>query len=100
MEPFAVGIIAFIALFGLIFLKVPIAFAFAFTGFLGLVYLAGFEPAMSVLTMSIWTGITSYTLMAVPLFILMGLFASNSGIGGGLYNAASKWLGKLPGGLA
>ncbi|MGD9116974.1 MAG: TRAP transporter large permease [Dehalococcoidia bacterium] len=100
MEPFAVGIIAFIALFGLIFLKVPIAFAFAFTGFLGLVYLAGFEPAMSVLSMSIWTGITSYTLMAVPLFILMGLFASNSGIGGGLYNAASKWLGKLPGGLA
>jgi C4-dicarboxylate transporter DctM subunit len=100
MEPFAVGIIAFIALFVLIFLKVPIAFAFAFTGFLGLIYLAGFEPAMSVLTMSIWTGITSYTLMAVPLFILMGLFASNSGIGGGLYNAASKWLGKLPGGLA
>jgi C4-dicarboxylate transporter DctM subunit len=100
MEPFAVGIIAFIALFVLIFLKVPIAFAFAFTGFLGLIYLAGFEPAMSVLTMSIWTGITSYTLMAVPLFILMGLFASHSGIGGGLYNAASKWLGKLPGGLA
>ncbi|MGD9118444.1 MAG: TRAP transporter large permease subunit, partial [Dehalococcoidia bacterium] len=100
MEPFAVGIIAFIALFALIFLKVPIAFAFAFTGFLGLIYLAGFEPAMSVLTMSIWTGITSYTLMAVPLFILMGLFASHSGIGGGLYNAASKWLGKLPGGLA
>jgi len=100
MEPFAVGIIAFVALFVLIFLKVPIAFAFAFTGFLGLVYLAGLKPAMSVLSMSIWTGITSYTLMAVPLFILMGLFASNSGIGGGLYNAASKWLGKLPGGLA
>lgn len=100
MEPFAVGIIAFIALFVLIFLKVPIAFAFAFTGFMGLIYLAGFKPAMSVLSMSIWTGVTSYTLMAVPLFILMGLFASHSGIGGGLYNAASKWLGKLPGGLA
>jgi C4-dicarboxylate transporter DctM subunit len=100
MDPFAVGIIAFVALFVLIFLKVPIAFAFAFTGFLGLIYLAGFGPAMSILSMSIWTGITSYTLMAVPLFILMGLFASSSGIGGGLYNAASKWLGKLPGGLA
>jgi C4-dicarboxylate transporter DctM subunit len=100
MEPFTVGIIAFIALFVLIFLKVPIAFAFALTGFLGLIYLAGFAPAMSVLSMSIWTGVTSYTLMAVPLFILMGLFASHSGIGDGLYNAASKWLGKLPGGLA
>jgi C4-dicarboxylate transporter DctM subunit len=100
VEPFTVGIIAFLALFVLIFLKVPIAFAFALTGFVGLVYLAGFEPAMSVLSMSIWTGVTSYALMAVPLFILMGMFASHSGIGGGLYDTASKWLGRLPGGLA
>jgi tripartite ATP-independent transporter DctM subunit len=100
MEPFAVGIIAFIALFVLIFLKVPIAFAFAFTGFMGLIYLAGLKPAMSVLTMSIWSQTTSYTLMAVPLFILMGLFANLSGIGGELYGTASKWLGRLPGGLA
>jgi len=100
MEPFAVGIIAFIVLFVLIFLKVPIAFAFAITGFVGIIYLAGFGPAMSVLSMTIWSGITSYALMAVPLFILMGLFASRSGIGAELYNAASKWFGKLPGGLA
>lgn len=100
MEPFTVGIIAFIALFVLIFLKVPIAFAFAFTGFMGLIYLAGLGPAMSVLSMTIWSGVTSYTLMAVPLFILMGLFANLSGIGGELYNTASKWLGRLPGGLA
>jgi C4-dicarboxylate transporter DctM subunit len=100
MEPFTVGIIAFIALFVLIFLKVPIAFAFAFTGFMGLIYLAGLGPAMSVLSMSIWTGVTSYILMAVPLFILMGMFSNLSGIGGELYNTASKWLGRLPGGLA
>lgn len=100
MEPFAVGIIAFVALFVLIFLKVPIAFAFALTGFVGLIYLAGLGPAMSVLSMSIWSQITSYTLMAVPLFILMGMFASHSGIGNGLYGAASKWFGRLSGGLA
>jgi C4-dicarboxylate transporter DctM subunit len=100
MEPFTVGILAFIALFVLIFLKVPIAFAFAFTGFMGLIYLAGLGPAMSVLSMSIWTGVTSYILMAVPLFILMGMFSNLSGIGGELYNTASKWLGRLPGGLA
>jgi C4-dicarboxylate transporter DctM subunit len=100
LEPFAVGITAFIFLFILIFLKVPIAFAFAFTGFVGLIYLAGFGPAMSILTTNIWTGVTSYDMMAVPLFILMGMFASYSGIGEGLYNAASKWLGRMPGGLA
>lgn len=100
MEPFMVGIIAFIALFVLIFLKVPIAFAFAISGFAGLIYLSGLKPAMSILTTNIWSGGTSYTLMAVPLFILMGQYASLSGIGDDLYNAASKWLSRLPGGLA
>lgn len=95
-----VGIIAFIVLFVLIFLKVPIAFAFAFSGFVGLIYLSGLRPAMSILTTNIWSGVTSYTLMAVPLFILMGQYASLSGIGDDLYNAASKWLSRLPGGLA
>lgn len=95
-----VGIIAFIALFVLIFLKVPIAFAFAISGFAGLIYLSGLRPAMSILTTNIWSGVTSYTLMAVPLFILMGQYASLSGIGDDLYNAASKWLSRLPGGLA
>jgi C4-dicarboxylate transporter DctM subunit len=100
MEPFTVGIIAFVALFVLIFLRVPIAFAFAITGFAGLIYLSGLGPAMSILSMSIWSQITSYTLMAVPLFILMGLFASLSGVGDELYGTASKWLGGVPGGLA
>jgi C4-dicarboxylate transporter DctM subunit len=95
-----VGIIAFIALFILIFLRVPIAFAFSVSGFAGLIYLAGLRPAMSILSTNIWSGVTSYTLMAVPLFMLMGQYASLSGIGGDLYSAASKWLGRLPGGLA
>jgi C4-dicarboxylate transporter DctM subunit len=100
VDPYLVGIIAFVALFVLIFLKVPIAFAFALTGFLGLIYISGFKPAMSVLSMSIWSQITSYTMMAVPLFVLMGMFASLSGIGSELYDTASKWLGGVPGGLA
>jgi C4-dicarboxylate transporter DctM subunit len=100
VEPFMVGIIAFIALFVLIFLRVPIAFAFAVSGFAGLIYLSGLRPAMSLLSTNIWSGVTSYTLMAVPLFMLMGQYASLSGIGSDLYNAASKWLSRLPGGLA
>ncbi|HDP79746.1 MAG TPA: TRAP transporter large permease [Spirochaetes bacterium] len=100
MEPFLVGILAFVILFILIFLKVPIAFAFGLTGFAGIVYLIGLEPAMSVLSSSVWSNITSYTLMAVPLFVLMGMFANLSGIGNELYTTASRWLGWMPGGLA
>ncbi|MFP3975036.1 MAG: TRAP transporter large permease [Dehalococcoidia bacterium] len=100
MDSFAVGIIAFVVLFLLIFLKVPIAFAFALTGFVGIIYLSGFGPAMSILSSSVWSTVTSYSLMAVPLFVLMGMFANLSGIGSELYNAAFKWFGRLPGGLA
>lgn len=94
------GIVAFVVLFVLIFLKVPIAFAFALTGFLGIVYLTGMKPALSIVSTSIWSNITSYTLMAVPLFVLMGMFSSLSGIGSELYDAASRWFGRMPGGLA
>jgi len=100
MDPFVVGLIAFVVLFVLIFMKVPIGFAFILTGFVGLIYVSGFKSAMSILSMSVWSQITSYTLMAVPLFVLMGTYASQSGIGGELYGTASKWFSRMPGGLA
>ncbi len=100
MEPFTIGLIALIVLFILIFSRMPIAFAFMLTGFAGLVALLGFHPALSYLSISAWTQGTSYELMAVPLFVLMGMFANHSGIGSDLYKTASAWLGRLPGGLA
>ena len=100
MSDSMVGILGFLFLFALLFLNMPIAFAFTVIGFLGVAYFIGFEPAMTTLIMTVWSSCTNYTLMAVPLFILMGQFAYFSGIGPDLYKAASRWWGKLPGGLA
>ncbi|MFC1886092.1 TRAP transporter large permease [Thermodesulfobacteriota bacterium] len=100
IAPITVGILGFVLLFILILLRVPIAFAFGAIGFSGLIYLRGLKPAVSVLTTNIWTEATSYTLMAVPLFILMGMFAYQSGIGPDLYQTALRWVGRVPGGLA
>ena len=100
IAPSLAALLAFIALFVLILLKMPIAFAFGLIGFLGLWYMVGLKPAINTLPITAWGQSTSYTLMAVPLFILMGQFANYSGIGPDLYGSASKWLGRLPGGLA
>jgi C4-dicarboxylate transporter DctM subunit len=94
-----VGILGFIVLFALIFLKLPIAFAMAVVGFLGMAYLIGFKPALANLPVQFWSQATSVVLMAIPLFLLMGDFTYHSGIGPDFYESASKWMGGLPGGL-
>ena len=100
MAPGTIGLLGFVVLFLLIFLKVPIAFSFGLIGFLGFAYLSSFQAAMTTLITTVWSYATSYVLMAVPLFILMGQFAGYSRIGDELYDTAAKWFGRLPGGLA
>jgi tripartite ATP-independent transporter DctM subunit len=100
LSPTTVGILSFVILFTLILMRVPIMAAFALVGFFGFAYLTSFRAACSTLITTTWSYSTSYVLMAAPLFILMGQFASFSRIGDELYDAASKWLGRLPGGLA
>ncbi|MBN2059158.1 MAG: TRAP transporter large permease [Deltaproteobacteria bacterium] len=100
LTPSMIGILGFAAIFLLILLKMPIAIAFGIVGFLGFAHLSSFEGAMTTLITTVWSYGTSYVLMAVPLFILMGQFASYSKIGGELYETAAAWFGRLPGGLA
>ena len=100
LSPSMIGILGFIAVFLLILIKMPIAIAFGVVGVIGFAYLSSFQGAMTTLITTVWSYGTSYVLMAVPLFILMGQFASYSKIGDELYDTASVWFGRLPGGLA
>jgi C4-dicarboxylate transporter DctM subunit len=100
VSPNIIGILGFFILFVLIFLRMPLVIAFGIVGFVGFAYVLNVEAAFSTLITTIWTYGTSYVLMAAPLFILMGQFASYSKIGDELYSAAETWMGKLPGGLA
>jgi C4-dicarboxylate transporter, DctM subunit len=96
----AIGIYSFAVLFLLMCLRVPIFLAFTIVGFFGLAIVAGFGAAAKTLVSTFWSYSQNYDLMAIPLFILMGVFAYHSGIGADLYYAAEKWLGRIPGGLA
>jgi tripartite ATP-independent transporter DctM subunit len=84
----------------LIGLRVPIGVAMGGVAFLGLWYLRNFNIALSVLRDTPFVFAANWDLSAIPMFLLMGAIASNSGIGAALFRAAYAWFGGLPGGLA
>lgn len=100
LSPWIVGLLGFVLLFVLMFLRVPVAFAFGIAGFLGLWYVRGLRAALGDLPVVVWSTSSDYVMICIPLFILMGNFANRSGIGPDLYKTALTWFGRMPGGLA
>ena len=100
MDPIALGLIALLALTATLMSGMRIAFATALCGFAGLWILRGYTPAATLASMIPHGHLASYTLLVLPLFIMMGFFAYHAGITRDLYWMARQWLGHLPGGLA
>jgi C4-dicarboxylate transporter DctM subunit len=100
VSPLFIGIASLAVFLFLAMIGMPIGFSFATVGFIGIIFLRGLDPALSILGSMPYTWASNYNLVAVPLFILMGQFAYHSKISAELYDTAYKWVGKLPGGLA
>jgi tripartite ATP-independent transporter DctM subunit len=62
--------------------------------------LRNFNVALSALSDTPFVFAANWDLSAIPMFLLMGAVAANSGIGTALFRAAHAWFGGLPGGLA
>jgi tripartite ATP-independent transporter DctM subunit len=69
-------------------------------GFLGFTFLMTFPAASSLVIKDFFDNFTTYSYTVIPLFIIMGEFASNSNVAKRLYLGAHKWFGHIPGGLA
>ena len=95
-----IGVIGIIILFSLLLIGMPMGISFISAGFIGLIILKGTGTALSFLGTAPLAGTAHYVLCTIPLFVLMGQFAFYSGISTDLFNAAYRWLGRLPGGLA
>ena len=100
MSPTAVGLIGIAALFLFIFSRMPVGFVMAIIGFLGFGYLVSFDASMNLVAKDVFSVFGSYNLTVIPLFVLMGQIAYHSGISTRLFDAAYKFIGHLPGGLA
>ncbi len=93
------GLAGLAFLFVLLALQVPIAIAMMAIAFVGVWAMLGLAPAIGVLANTPYEFIASWTLSAVPMFLLMGFIAYHGGLTSGLFDAAKLGLRKVPGGL-
>jgi C4-dicarboxylate transporter, DctM subunit len=100
MTPIAVGGLGFLVLLVLLFMKIPVGFVMAIIGFTGFAYIVSWDASLSIIARDFFSIFSSYNLTVIPLFVLMGQVAFHSGMSARLFNAAHKFLGHLPGGLA
>jgi C4-dicarboxylate transporter DctM subunit len=84
----------------LMFVGMPIGFAMALAGILGLFIASGGSVASGFLTYFPFDFSSEYTFTVIPMFILMGQLAFEVGFTRDLFAFTKAWLGRLPGGLA
>ncbi|KQL35725.1 MULTISPECIES: TRAP transporter large permease [Bacillaceae] len=77
----------------------PIAFALGIAGSIGLLMNSGWDSFLGIMQTAPYDSVKSFIMTSIPMFILMASLMTVSGIMKDLFQAAYKWLGKLPGGL-
>jgi C4-dicarboxylate transporter DctM subunit len=100
MNEVTVGIIGIVAALVLFATGIEMFFAMFVVGFLGFAYLVTWDAALNLLAKDFFDTFSSYSLTVIPLFVLMGQIAFNSGVAKKLFDAAYKYVGHIPGGLA
>jgi len=94
-------ILPVIALAVFLFLSIPIAFALAGAGVLGIWLITGdWNTLMGILGTTPFSSVAQYALTTIPLFVLMAYLSSSGGLAKDLFEAASDWLSGIRGGLA
>ena len=99
-DPFLVGLIGLGLLMCLVLIGVRVVFAAAIVGLLGLVELLGWGPAAGIVGTIPHSKASVYALSVLPMFIFIGFIAFHAGMTQQLFDAARKWVGWVPGGLA
>jgi C4-dicarboxylate transporter, DctM subunit len=95
-----IGLTLFGAMLALMALRVPIAIAMFVPGAVGYIALSGWLPLQSHLKGALFARFSVYDLSVIPLFLLMGQFATQGGLSRALFRAASSFIGHFRGGLA
>lgn len=96
----AIGALGLLVVLVLIAVRIPIGVALGVVAVLGLALLRNLGVAMNVMQQTPFEVAANWGLSAIPMFVLMGAIAHNSGISLALFRAARLWTSKLPGGLA
>lgn len=93
-------LVLFGGMVGLLLTGLPIAFVFLIVNMVGAYFFLGGVPGLTGVVTGIFSSITTFTLLPVPFFILMGEIIFHTGLGLDAVNVLDKWLGKLRGRLS
>ncbi len=99
MSSNAIAFTGFVVLFALMLLRVPVGMAMGLVGVTGFGYIVGGGPALKIVGHTSMRTVTDWNFAVVPLFLLMGSFATTSGMSRELFRAANGFLGHFRGGL-
>ena len=77
----------------------PVAFGLGMLSIVFIVIFQGFD-ALHVVGETFFAGLNDFTLVSIPMFVMMGAAIGSSPAGKDLYEALDRWLYRLPGGLA
>jgi tripartite ATP-independent transporter DctM subunit len=99
VSPEALGALVFCLALGLLFAGMPVAFALFAANLVGAWFLLGDLPGLLQLVDNATAQVTSFTLVAVPLFVLMGSLMFHSGLALRVFDALDALIGRLPGRL-
>jgi tripartite ATP-independent transporter DctM subunit len=100
MSPIQLALAIFGIMLVLMAVRVPIAICMFVAGSVGYIAQAGWDPLLSFLNTQAYARFASYDLSVIPLFILMGHFATQGGISKALFEFAASVMGRFKGGLA
>jgi len=98
MTPTTQGMIVLAATLLLLFSGVPVAFGLGATSVVFLLIFHGFD-GIRVVAETFWSSLDDFTLVSIPMFVMMGAAIGSSPAGKDLYEALDRWLYRLPGGL-
>jgi len=100
IDPIMLGFLGFFVFLVLLMIGMPIGIGMATVGFFGIVAYKGFVTALNTLFTEPFSATASWLLSVIPMFILMGSIAFFAGFTRDAYNAAYRWVGRFPGGIA
>jgi tripartite ATP-independent transporter DctM subunit len=83
----------------LLLLGVPVAYSLTVAGILGITMVSDWSAAFSMMALIPHRIIATYVLISIPMFLFFGYIAEQTGIITGTFDAARRWMGRLPAGL-
>src|SRR5699024_7054757 len=99
MDPVIALIVVVAVLIVLLCFDLPVALVLAASGVCGVLLLDGVSVTGNVLGRSPYEAVAGYSLVVIPMFVLLGMFALRAGLSSDVFAVADRVLRRLPGGL-